>query len=134
MFLIYLACDPIFFQVIDHPMVLPLIEYFMGDHIILGSLSARIVRSKDPVQHLHGDIPQSLLKKSAEFPVMMNTVWMLDGFTPEIGATRIVLGSHKSGYAQIPEGIEIRNVQTAIAPVGSVLIFNGQCWHGGGEC
>ena len=115
-------------------MVLPLIEYFMGDHIILGGLSVRIVRPEDLVQHLHGDIPQSLLKKSAEFPVMMNTVWMLDGFTPEIGATRIVLGSHKSGYAQIPEGIEIRNVQTAIAPVGSVLIFNGQCWHGGGEC
>ena len=74
MFLIYLACDPIFFQVIDHFMVLPLIEYFMGDHIILGSLSARIVRLEDPVQYLHGDFPQFLLKKSAEFPVMMNTV------------------------------------------------------------
>ena len=33
MFLIYLLA-PIFFQVIDHPMVLPLIEYFIGDHII----------------------------------------------------------------------------------------------------
>ena len=131
MFLIYLLA-PIFFQVIDHPMVLPLIEYFMGDHIILGSLSARIVRLEDQVQHLHGDIPQFLLKKSAEFPVMMNTVWMLDDFTLGIGATRIVLGSHKSGCAQIPEGIEIRNVHTAVAPVGSVLIFNGQCWHGGG--
>ena len=73
MFLIYLLA-PIFFQVIDHPMVLPLIEYFMGDHIILGGLSVRIVRPEDLVQHLHGDIPQSLLKKSAEFPVMMNTV------------------------------------------------------------
>ena len=73
MFLIYLLA-PIFFQVIDHPMVLPLIEYFMGDHIILGGLSARIVRLEDPVQYLHGDIPQFLLKKSAEFPVMMNTV------------------------------------------------------------
>ena len=63
---------------------------------------------------------------------MMNTVWMLDEFTPEIGATRIVPGSHKSGYAQTPEGMKIKNVQTATAPIGSVLIFNGQCWHGGG--
>lgn len=30
---------------------------------------------------------------------MMNTVWMLDDFTPEIGVTRIVRSSHKSGYA-----------------------------------
>ena len=124
--------DPIFFQIIAHQKILPLIECFMGSDIILGSLNARIVRPNDPEQHLHGDIPQPLIKKSAEFPVMMNTVWMLDEFTPEIGATRIVPGSHKSGYAQTPEGMKIKNVQTATAPIGSVLIFNGQCWHGGG--
>ena len=124
--------DPVFFKTIDHPKVLPLIEHFMGENIILGSLNARIVRPGDTEQHLHGDIPQPLIKKNAEFPVMMNTVWMLDEFTPEIGATRIVPGSHKSGYAQIPKGVEVRNIQTAVAPLGSVLIFNGQCWHGGG--
>lgn len=124
--------DPIFFKTIDHPKVLPLIEYFMGDNIILGSLNARIVRPSDPEQKLHGDVPQLLIKKTAEFPIMMNTVWMLDEFTPDIGATRIVPGSHKSGYSQTPPGVEIKMIQTAAAPQGSVLIFNGQCWHGGG--
>ena len=61
MFLIYLLA-PIFFQVIDHSMVLPLIEYFMGEHIILGSFSARIVRPEDPVQYLHGDSPSLCLR------------------------------------------------------------------------
>ena len=56
------TCDPIFFQIIDYPMVLPLIEYFMGEHIILGSFSARIVRPEDPVQYLHGDSPSLCLR------------------------------------------------------------------------
>ena len=65
-------------------------------------------------------------------PVMMNTVWMLDDFSPEIGGTRIVPGSHKSGLAGPPEGMEVRHVFQPEAPAGSVLVFNGQCWHAGG--
>ena len=45
---------------------------------------------------------------------MMNAVWMLDEFTTDIGATRIVPGSHKSGYAKTPTGVEIKNIQTAV--------------------
>ena len=78
------TCDPIFFQTIDHPMVYHWSSTFMGHRIILGRLSTRIVRLEDPVQHLYGDILQPLIKKSAEFPVMMNTVWMLHDFPPEI--------------------------------------------------
>ena len=95
-------------------------------------MNARIVRPGDPEQGLHADIPQPLIKKTAEFPVMMNAVWMLDEFTTDIGATRIGPGSHKSGYAKTPTGVEIKNIQTAVARLGRVLIFHGQCWHGGG--
>ncbi len=66
-------------------------------------------------------------------PIMMNTVWMLDDFTAANGATRIVPGTHKSGLALPPEDMEIKYIHQAIAPAGSVLIFNGQCWHGGGR-
>ena len=55
--------DPVFFKTIDHPKVLPLIEHFMGKQLILASLNARIARPSDPVQRLHADIPQSLIKK-----------------------------------------------------------------------
>ena len=65
-------------------------------------------------------------------PVMVNTVWLLDDFTPENGGTRIVPGSHKSGMAGPPDGMEVKHVFQLIAPAGSVLVFNGQCWHGGG--
>ena len=32
-----------------------------------------------------------------------------------------------------PEGLEQKYVVEAIAPIGSVLVFNGQTWHGGGK-
>ena len=40
----------------------------------------------------------------------MNVVWMLGEFTMDNGATQIVASSHKSGYAQTPTGVEIRDI------------------------
>ncbi|MBS13800.1 MAG: hypothetical protein CME19_19675 [Gemmatimonadetes bacterium] len=123
--------DPVFFKTIDHPRVLPVLEHYLGENMILGSLNSRIVRPGDGYQGLHSDIPGEML--NMESPVMMNTVWMLDEFTSEIGATRCVPGSHKSGLAHPPEGLDLKHVAEAIAPIGSVLVFNGQTWHGGGK-
>ena len=124
------ALDPIFHPIIDHPRTLPIIEHVLGQAIILGSLNARIVRPGDPVQGLHSDIRADLLNLAS--PVMVNTVWLLDDFTAENGGTRIVPGTHRSGLAGPPEGMEVKHVHQLIAPAGSVLVFNGQCWHGGG--
>ena len=122
--------DKAFWPTIDHPRTLPILEHFLGTNLILGSLNARIVRPGDGLQGLHSDIPESMLNMAS--PVMMNTVWMLDEFTEEIGATRVIPGTHRSGMGQPPEGLELKHVVTALAPAGSVLVFNGQTWHGGG--
>ena len=122
--------DPVFFRCIDHPRTLPLLEHFLGDNLILGSLNSRIVRPGDGYQEFHSDIPVGMLNMAS--PVMMNTVWMLDDFSPENGGTRVVPGSHKSGLGVPPEGFEVAHVVQPPAPAGSVLMFNGQCWHAGG--
>ena len=95
--------DRIFHQCIDHPRVLPILEHFLEPSLILGSLNSRIVRPGDGFQDLHSDIPIYML--NMDTPVMMNTVWMLDDFTPEIGGTRVVPGSHKSRPCRAPGGI-----------------------------
>lgn len=123
--------DPAFFKTIDHPRVLPILEHFLGETLVLGSLNSRIVRPGDGYQQFHSDIPLEMLNMAS--PVMMNTVWMLDEFTTEIGATRCVPGSHKSGLALPPETLELKHVAEATGPIGSVLVFNGQTWHGGGQ-
>ena len=122
--------DAAYLPLIDHPKVLPILEAVMGRDLILASLNTRVVRAGDGEQKLHADIPDRLRRDGA--PVMMNTVWMLDDFTAEMGATRIVPGSHRMTTRHPPDGHEPPIVFQAIAPAGSVLIFNGQCWHAGG--
>lgn len=122
--------DRVFWPTLDHPRVLPLLEHFLGESLVLGSLNSRIVRPGDPDQGLHSDIPGDMLNMQS--PVMMNTVWLLDDFSAVNGGTRVVPGSHKSGLALPPEGFEVAHVVQPEARAGSVIVFNGQCWHGGG--
>ena len=124
------ADDDAFMSLIDHPDVLEFIESVLGTQLILGSCNARIVRPGDPLQGFHSDIPSQLRRSGA--PVMVNAVWMLDAFTEENGATRFVPGSHLAPYATPPPDVSIPYEVQAVGPIGSVLIFSGQCWHGGG--
>ena len=124
--------DPVFFECIDHPRVLPLVEDLMGNELILGSLSARLVRPGDPGQTLHSDVPFGLHRYGTEAPVMMNTVWALDDFSSENGGTRLVPGSHQSHLFEPPDGFIVKHeIQPAIKS-GSVIVTHGQTWHGGG--
>lgn len=61
--------------------------------------------------------------------VMCNTIWALTDFTAENGATRVVPGSHKLGLRQ-----EFAEAETIPAEMerGSVLIYTGTVYHGGG--
>lgn len=122
--------DPIFFPIIDHFRILPILEHYLGQSLILGSLNSRIVRPGDGNQGFHSDIPVEMLNMAS--PVMMNTVWMLDDFSEENGGTRIVPGTHRSGLCFPAENVAVKYYVQPSAPAGSVLIFNGQCWHAGG--
>ena len=125
-----LSWDEHFVALIDDPVVLGAVEANLGPAVILGSINARIVRPGDPDQPFHSDIPAPLRKEGA--PVMVQAVWMLDGFTADNGATRIVPGSHRAAMAEPPADVTVRHWEAPTGPAGSVLLFNGQCWHGGG--
>ncbi|MAA68945.1 MAG: hypothetical protein CL915_09345 [Deltaproteobacteria bacterium] len=125
------AQDHAFFFLLDHPKTLPILEAILGKNLILGSLNARIARPDDGEQGFHTDIGVELLNLVS--PVMCNTVWMLDDFSPRNGSTRIVPGSHKSGMAGPPTDFKVQHVFQVTAKAGSVLVFNGQCWHAGGN-
>jgi ectoine hydroxylase-related dioxygenase (phytanoyl-CoA dioxygenase family) len=64
-----------------------------------------------------------------------NTVWMLDDFTTENGATRMIPGSHRWGKRpqdvladpSVPHPDEILLTGRA----GSVAVMNAHMWHGG---
>jgi ectoine hydroxylase-related dioxygenase (phytanoyl-CoA dioxygenase family) len=65
----------------------------------------------------------------AGYEVQCNTLWAMNDFTAENGATRVAPGSHR-----LADRLEIRHEQTEAAtmPAGSVLLYTGSLYHGGG--
>lgn len=120
-----------FLTLVDHPAVLALVEAILGPDLVLGSFNARIVRPGDPDQGLHADVP-TVHRRLVGPPIMLQAVWMLDAFTAENGATRLVPGSHRAATSAPPPGLAVPHVIAPTGPAGSVLVFDGQCWHGGG--
>ncbi|TNE40319.1 MAG: phytanoyl-CoA dioxygenase family protein [Alphaproteobacteria bacterium] len=60
----------------------------------------------------------------------LNTLWALTDFTAENGATQVVPGSVDWPDDRRPEPGEI---EQAVMPAGSVLVYSGTVFHGGGE-
>ena len=96
--------------------------------------SRRCRRSRiDPgetAQPIHADDQLIPLPKPHP-PLVCNTMWALTDFTEENGATRIV-----PGLAPVGPRPRLRRARTtripAEMPKGSVLIWHGSLWHGGG--
>ncbi len=63
-------------------------------------------------------------------PLVVNTMWPLDEFTAENGATRFIPGSHawEPGRRPTPDD----PVEQAVISPGSALFYLGSLWHGGG--
>ncbi len=127
--------DPMFEIAFMHPRVLAAIRHVLGAVFKLSSLDSRTVLPGQGHQTFHADWPSGVRVQPGEYHVC-NSMWVLDDFTVENGATRVVPGSHRSGVhpkdvmenpAQ-PHSEEIR----VIAPAGTVVIFNSHIWHAGG--
>lgn len=122
----------IFERLIATPEILECVRYVLGPEFKLSSLNAR---SANPhancVQPLHADVGAVADDKGYW---VCNTVWMLDDFTAENGAIRMVPGSHRWG--QLPE----RVLRDPAAPhpgevplpgrAGTVVVMNAHLWHG----
>jgi ectoine hydroxylase-related dioxygenase (phytanoyl-CoA dioxygenase family) len=63
-------------------------------------------------------------------PVVVNTMWPLDDFTLENGATRFIPGSHAWAPGRRPTPDDI--VEIAVMSPGSAMFYLGSLWHGGG--
>jgi ectoine hydroxylase-related dioxygenase (phytanoyl-CoA dioxygenase family) len=123
----------VFREAIQNPEVLRLVGEVLGADFKLSSLN---VRSANPqsasVQPFHVDM--GLLPDEKGFAVC-NCVWMLDDFTEDNGALRVIPGSHRWGrkpqdvladpYARHPEEILV------FGRAGTVVVMNAHLWHGG---
>jgi ectoine hydroxylase-related dioxygenase (phytanoyl-CoA dioxygenase family) len=118
--------NPLFREALQQPEVLELVEALLGPDCILHSFESRSALPGGGQQSLHRDMPCA-----QNVPLSVNVVWMLDDFTMANGATRVVPSSHLR--AEGPERDKVYPDEViAIAPAGTLLLFNSLTWHGGG--
>ncbi|CAN5144441.1 phytanoyl-CoA dioxygenase family protein [soil metagenome] len=123
-----LAHNPIFARVPVHPSVLPIIDGVLGDGCLISSLSSIAIDPGETAQPIHSD-DQIIPLEKPHSPLVCNSMWALTDFTEENGATRLVAGSHLKESPTYGGSYE---TVAAEMPKGSVLIWDGSLWHGGG--
>jgi hypothetical protein len=123
----------VFERAIAMPEILERIAHVLGPQFKLSSLNARSANPHSTwVQPLHADMGAIPDEKGYW---VCNTVWMLDDFTGENGAIRMVPGSHRWG--RLPQQA-LLDLQAAhpeerliTGKAGTVVVMNAHMWHGG---
>jgi hypothetical protein len=115
------------------PEILERVAYVLGPDYKLSSLNVRSANPhSDWTQPLHADM--GLIADDRGYSVC-NTVWLLDDFTADNGALRLVPGSHR--WRKLPQN-ELADPAAPYpgevlltAPAGTVVVMNAHMWHGG---
>lgn len=125
-----LAYQAVFQQVPVHPSLLPIVERVLDPGCLVSSLSSISIDPGEKAQPLHADDTLINLPRPHQ-PLVCNSMWALTDFTEENGATRILPGSHRR--EDKPEYGSSHETIAAEMPKGSLMIWNGSLWHGGGS-
>lgn len=124
-----LARAPVFAKVPVHEAVLPIVEKILDPGCLVSSLSSIAIDPGEAAQPIHAD--DQLIPIPKPHPaIICNSMWALTDFTEANGATRIVPGSHRSERS--PTYGKHYDSIAAEMPRGSVLVWHGSLWHGGG--
>ena len=111
-----------------HASVLPIVEGVLDEGCLVSSLSSIAIDPGEIAQPIHADDMVIPLEKPHR-PIVCNSMWALSDFTAANGATRLVPGTHRQGNPEYGGRYE---TVAAEMPKGSVLIWDGALWHGGG--
>jgi ectoine hydroxylase-related dioxygenase (phytanoyl-CoA dioxygenase family) len=129
-----IARSPTVRSLVTNPTILDTVEAILCDHgstfqIDLTQLVN--IGPGEPAQMIHRDqwsfdhypFPRG-------FEAEISTMWALTEFTEEMGATRVVVGSHL--WEDDPSEVDPALTTGAVMAKGSVLLYVGSIFHGGG--
>jgi len=124
-----LAHGPRFEAIPVHPSVLPIVEGVLDAGCLVSSLSSIAIHPAEAAQPIHAD-DQLLPLAKPHVATVCNTMWAVTDFTEANGATRIIPGSHRADHSPA-YGSDHASIAAEMA-CGSVLVWHGSLWHGGG--
>ena len=124
--------DPIFM----HPRLLAAVRHVLGVHLKYIGSNYHCAMPGYGHQDIHADFMWGVRGE----PQVVNAVWLIDEFTEDNGATRIVPGTHLSGIhpaGDLVDG-EPRDLDAPVdgevkvtGSAGSCFVYNAHLWHGG---
>jgi ectoine hydroxylase-related dioxygenase (phytanoyl-CoA dioxygenase family) len=127
-----LDLDPVFIDLIQHPLAIAAVHGVLGEHILISNFTANIALPGSGSMALHSDqalvIPEPWLE-----PWTLNVIWCLDDVFEANGATRYVPGSHHyTRHADVPADARAHTVPFE-APAGAIIVMDGRVWHTSGH-
>ncbi|QJB70111.1 phytanoyl-CoA dioxygenase family protein [Parasphingorhabdus halotolerans] len=144
-----LSKDPIFADLITHPLQLAFAEKELGKSCLLSACLAINLHPGETVQPWHMD-DEHCRQKMPRKALGVSTFWTIDAMTEDNGATEILPGSHAWGdekpvganalsdffnaddYAHKDDPGYHPDAIKAVMPAGSLMIAKGNLWHRGG--
>ncbi len=121
-----LSCNPL----VEHPLVLGLLDRILEPNYLLSQLQVIELLPGEAAQPLHHDDAFYPWPRPRP-PLGVATIWPLDPFTEENGATVVLPGSHRRGAAP-PDEKARATAKSVVMPAGSLLVFVGTLWHHAG--
>jgi hypothetical protein len=125
-----LSRDPAFAQVPLFGPAIAVAERVLDPELQVASVTAIEMNPGQEAQPFHAD-DGSIPLARPHVPLSCVAIWALTDFTTDNGATRVVPGSHR--FDRRPaKGEQPEHWDEALMPAGSIVIYNGSMWHGGG--
>ena len=129
-----IARSPSARTLISHPTILDTLDLALGDHgstfqIDLTQLVD--IGPGEPAQMVHRDQWSfDHYPFPTGFEAEISTMWAVTDFTEAMGATRVVVGSNR--WEDDPSEVDPALTTGAVMAKGSVLLYVGSIFHGGG--
>jgi ectoine hydroxylase-related dioxygenase (phytanoyl-CoA dioxygenase family) len=129
-----IARSPSVRKLVTHPAVLDTLDLVLGDHASTYQVDLTQlidIAPGEPAQQIHRDQWSfDHFAFPSGFEVEVGTMWAATDFTEEMGATRVVVGSNR--WEDDPDDVDPSLAGPAEMSKGSVLLYTGSIFHGGG--
>ena len=142
-----LAKDPVFAELVTHPVALAWAEHYLGASCLLSACLAICLGPGESAQPWHTDDGHTTLAPPHEL-LGVSTFWALDDTTLENGATEVLPGSHTWARTDFPGALTDQDFSDesdvegdpgahpsavkVTMPAGSLMVARGDLWHRGG--